>query len=105
MTKLWVDDKREPPEGWIWAQSALETIDRLNASPRFSVISLDYDLGDWDNNGVTVLEWLGEHPDKWPTEAVRCHSGSSSGRGLLVEAAKKHAPAEWLGRITNTGGF
>lgn len=111
MSNLWVDDERTPPADgtWTWSKTAQNTIDTLElTTSRFSVISLDYSLGlsgGWDNNGGTVLEWPKVHPEKWPTDEIRCHSSSSSGRGLLEHLANKYKPAGWTGKITDTGGF
>ena len=43
--KLWLDDVREAPKGWVWAKTAQVAKDLLD-SCEFEQISLDHDLGD-----------------------------------------------------------
>jgi hypothetical protein len=46
--KLWLDDKREPPDKeWIWAASPEAFATEVFTTPwhEFDVVSLDYDLG------------------------------------------------------------
>jgi len=43
MIRLYVDDLREPPEGWVLARTITEAI-RLLAKQEISEVSLDYDI-------------------------------------------------------------
>ena len=45
MLKLWVDDVRLPPSGWIWAKDYAEAMLYIR-SGTISQISLDHDLGE-----------------------------------------------------------
>lgn len=47
MDKLWIDDIRTPPQGWIWAKTSSEAI-KLLLTRTFSEISFDHDLGGQD---------------------------------------------------------
>lgn len=108
ITRLWVDDRRAPPEtGWLWVMTASKAIDVFQAMNTITALSLDYTLDsrDWDNNGAVVLEWLRDHPEKWPTEEIRVHSSSASARGLMEHLARDYAPQGWAGMITDTGGL
>ena len=57
--KLWLDDLRPTPEGWVRAETAAEAIALLQLH-RFDAISLDHDLGEDPvaGNGYQALEWL-----------------------------------------------
>lgn len=53
--KLWVDDTRVAPEGWLWAKSYKAAMQLLEANDYdFEVISLDHDLGG-NKNGYDIL--------------------------------------------------
>ena len=49
--KLWIDDVRTSPDGWVWCKSSKEAVDLLikhNIEPnedRITHISFDHDLG------------------------------------------------------------
>lgn len=61
--KLYLDDEREAPEGWIRVKTAHEAIQLLELN-RYDIVSLDHDLGTdhhtKPNNGYDVIEWLEE---------------------------------------------
>lgn len=47
--KLWVDDLRQAPDGWVWVKSSSEAIDWLcDHTP--AEISFDHDLGGNDTS-------------------------------------------------------
>ena len=54
--KLWLDDERQAPEGWIWEKDPWAVIDMI-ASGKVTDISLDHDLGA-ETTGYTVLASL-----------------------------------------------
>lgn len=67
MTKLWIDDVRQPPsDEWIWAKTVYEAIGAIcfyehNMFTDTITISLDHDAGDYAKDGgdyVRVLDWL-----------------------------------------------
>ena len=70
--KLWLDDVRTPPEGWVWAKTAQEAIDLL-LTREIEEISLDHDLGEGDvgygyqvASEIERLAWEGKIPPlKW----------------------------------------
>lgn len=90
--RIWVDDIRTPPKGWIWCKTSAQTIDLLSNVVtqrayydrpnlfRINVMSLDHDLGGDDTTRPIVL-WMCEN-DFWPVE-VRVHSAN-------------HVGVEWL---------
>lgn len=86
--KVYLDDERETPEGWVrvyWPEEAIELLKAGNVTE----ISLDHDLGDDDRGtGYDVLLWLEEQvvlcgmtPPK-----MRVHSANSSAREKMEAA-------------------
>jgi hypothetical protein len=60
--RVWLDDVREAPEGWVHVRAPEEAIDLLR-SGEVTEISLDHDLGLVDENGrettgYDVLTWI-----------------------------------------------
>jgi len=95
MVKLFVDDQRAAPSGWLLARSVDEAVSVLRQGD-VTDMSLDFDLG--DGTGVDVLDWL-----KWAVEQGRvtlpkleAHSGSPVGRRRLEarieQLARRFAP-------------
>lgn len=67
MFKLWIDDARRPPsDDWLWAKTAREAITAIKMYEHqwfddTITISLDYDAGDFAENGndyIEILNWL-----------------------------------------------
>ena len=60
--KIWVDDIRPGPEGYIWLKSANETLRFIMAhSSEIELIDLDHDAGDFAKDGgdyIRILEEL-----------------------------------------------
>jgi hypothetical protein len=81
--KLWVDDIRKPPLGWIWATTSVGAI-YLLAHERIDALSLDHDLGEDDTTRPVVL-WMCEN-EVWPKE-IYVHSANPVGvewlRGMI----------------------
>ena len=84
--RLWVDDERVAPDGWLWAKTAEEAI-RLLEENQVEKMSLDHDLGDVDSNpektGYTVLTYVESRvvwdPD-YVAPAIRIHTANVSAR-------------------------
>lgn len=75
--KLWIDDVRPAPEGYIWAKSVnqarLDIIDREDTIP-FELIDIDHDAGEFASDGgdyIRILDWLEETERSYP---IRIHS-------------------------------
>lgn len=83
--KLWVDDVRPAPEGYIWCKSVNETIKEICSEEEYykvtwfegnpiELIDLDHDAGDYANDGgdyIKLLGWLEETGRNYP---IRIHS-------------------------------
>lgn len=80
--KLWIDDVRPAPAGYIWAKSVnqakLDILDREDLVP-FELLDLDHDSGDYFHDGgdyIKLLDWLEETGRNYP---IRIHSMNSVG--------------------------
>jgi hypothetical protein len=84
--KLWIDDVRPAPEGYIWCKSVNEAKDvliigekrekekDLNILWGIELIDIDHDAGDYANDGgdyIKLLDWLEETGRNYP---IRIHS-------------------------------
>lgn len=91
--RLWIDDLRPAPEGWVWTKSSQWAITILQASADggsvIDEISFDHDLGGDDTTRPVAL-WLAEH-DAWPP-VVRVHSMNNVGREWLEGIVNRYAP-------------
>jgi hypothetical protein len=85
VVKIWVDDVREPPDGWRWFTHSEDVIAwlaydlewvHMGFEPDTRVMSLDHDLGGDDTTRPIVL-WMCEN-EFWPEE-VYVHSANPVG--------------------------
>ena len=82
--KLWIDDVRPAPEGYVWRKSVNEAIDLLSDLINFGiddieVIDIDHDAGDYYSDGgdyIKLLDWLEETGRNYP---IRIHSQNPVG--------------------------
>lgn len=101
--KVYLDDERVTPAGFVRTYTAQETIDPLKANEgKVEVISLDHDLGDDPavGNGYDVLLWLEEQVITngfRPPDEVYIHLANSGAWQKMIaavrsikEAAKRH---------------
>lgn len=86
--KLWIDDVRPAPEGYIWCKSVNDAKDIIQFvwfyKPRtnkdFELIDIDHDAGDYASDGgdyIKLLDWLEETGQNYP---IRIHSMNVVGR-------------------------
>lgn len=94
--KVYLDDERETPEGWLrvyWPDEAIE----LLKTGSVSEISLDHDLGnDEKGTGYDVVLWIEEAviTQGFPPPVVHVHSANSSAREKMergIESIIRHA--------------
>jgi hypothetical protein len=88
--KIWLDDERPAPSGWLLARWPNEVIKLLKRHD-VATISLDHDLGnDAHGTGYDVLLWIEEavllHGYKPPE--ILIHSANPAAR-TRMEAARK----------------
>ena len=77
--RLWIDDVRPAPTGYVWLRSVEETkvyigvaTDVQNKS--IELIDIDHDAGDYASDGgdyIRLLDWLEETGRNYP---IRIHS-------------------------------
>lgn len=77
--KIWIDDCRPAPEGYIWLKSVNAAKRYVSMASPYGVadldISIDHDAGDYANDGgdyIKFLDWL-EETNRTPT-SIRIHS-------------------------------
>ena len=77
--KLWIDDIRPAPDGYIWCKSVNETIAIIENNSDISLIDIDHDAGDYYSDGgdyIRILDCLEEHGYSYP---IHIHSMNSVG--------------------------
>ncbi|MBF4371293.1 hypothetical protein EAY04_25230, partial [Vibrio anguillarum] len=80
--KVYLDDERDTPEGWVrsyWPEEVIELLKSGNVTE----ISLDHDLGDDDHGtGYDVVLWIEEAviTRGFVPPIMKVHSANSSAR-------------------------
>ena len=80
--KIYLDDLRPTPEGWIHAYWPDEVIEYLKTG-KVDVVSLDHDLGDDDRGtGYDVILWIEEAvaTQGFTPPQIKVHSANSAAR-------------------------
>lgn len=104
--KLWVDDVRPAPDGYVWCKSVCDAIyeiegnemyhwvpEHINEDP-IELIDLDHDAGDYAKFGgdyIKLLDWLEETGRNYP---IRIHSMNPVGRGNMRYIIRKNGWTE-----------
>ena len=105
--KLWIDDVRPAPEGYVWCRSVNSAIREIecneilfNAAPfsfvdsRIELIDIDHDAGDYSKHGgdyIKILDWLEETGRNYP---IRIHSMNPVGRENMRAIIKRNGWTE-----------
>ena len=80
--KLYLDDERPCPEGWVLATTASEAISRLDEGG-VTHLSLDHDLGPPEaGTGYDVMVWIEVktwYDPSWPIPEITIHSANPVG--------------------------
>jgi len=88
--KLWVDDKREAPPGWVRSYNSKEAIDFLKGFwEEVEYISLDHDLGG-DDTGMKVLIYI-EYMvaiEQYVAPTISVHSANPVGKERMMQAVQ-----------------
>ncbi len=89
--KVWLDDWRPEPMGWVRCYRVDQVI-RLLRQEIVTEMSLDHDLGEGLDAGVKVLDWLEEHvhfnPD-FRIPRIHVHSANPYGRAIMIAIARR----------------
>lgn len=83
--KLFIDDLRECPKGFVCARNYAEAVNAYENFGEFDVVDLDYDFGGRDT-GLDILKWMCENL-KNPNR-INIHSTHIEGRRLMREYAE-----------------
>ena len=99
--KLFVDDERAAPEGWLLAKTSANALTVLKlfhaCKVSVDVLSLDHDLSITDGNDDTtrcIVNWMCEN-EWWPDE-IYVHTANSAGEEWLVGTIQRYAPDKTL---------
>ena len=101
--KLWLDDVRPTPDGWLGVRSVHEAIEVLSTT-RVEFASLDHDLGEFASlggNGVALTDWMAEH-DCWPASGISVHSANPVGAQIMLATVDRYGPYVRAGARTRT---
>lgn len=82
--KLWIDDCRPAPDGYVWIKSVNKSVDMISDWINFGIddieiISIDHDAGDFAHDGgdyIKLLDWLEEIGRSYP---IHIHSQNPVG--------------------------
>ncbi|MEM7677623.1 MAG: cyclic-phosphate processing receiver domain-containing protein [Myxococcota bacterium] len=86
--KVFLDDERPPPEGWVGARWPDEVI-KLLCTKQVAQLSLDHDLGDDERGtGYDVLLWIEEAVATrgFKPPIITIHSANSSAKRKMEAA-------------------
>lgn len=85
--KLWLDDIRKVPEGYVGVKSVNEAKrlieEKENKSEEIELLDLDHDLGDYAHDGgdaIVLLDWLRERETYYP---IVLHTANVVARGNM----------------------
>ena len=94
--KIWVDDLRPVPHGYVGTKSvneAIELIEKLeNSGENIELIDLDHDLGDYVSQGgdaIKILDYLAERGTFYP---VAIHTANPVGRANMERMIQRYWP-------------
>ena len=62
-TKLWIDDVRPAPFGYVWCKSVNEAKQIIENASSIELINIDHDAGEYACNGgdyIKLLDWFEE---------------------------------------------
>ena len=92
--KIWLDDLRPAPSGYVPVQSVNKAIDMIKKAEAegvgIEILDLDHDLGDYCNDGgdaIKLLDWLAERGTFYP---VKLHTANPVGRANMERLLARH---------------
>lgn len=91
--KLWVDDARPTPDGWVGVHSVRDAI-RVMRTEEVEFASLDHDLGDFSvhgGDGVALTDWMARH-GCWPAGGLAVHSANPVGAQTMLATVDRYGP-------------
>lgn len=102
--KLWLDDERPAPAGWVRCYWPREVIRHLVVGG-VSVVSLDHDLGDDSRGtGYDVLLWVeAQAAQGYQPPEIRIHTANPAARQRMEAARRKIAQIAGTASASATG--
>lgn len=97
--KIWLDDLRPAPDGYMWFKSvndAKSFIDSKKDRLCIFMLDLDHDLGDYAYDGgdaIRLIEWLlwnGYHEMNWIRFIFNFHTMNPVGRENMKELVDRY---------------
>lgn len=88
--KVWLDDRRSAPAGWIWVYWPIEAIALLETG-KVTELSLDHDLGDDEHGtGYDVVLWVEREviTNGFAPPAIHIHTQNSSAREKMLAGVR-----------------
>jgi len=88
--KIWLDDLRKPPQGYIWCQSVNQAINTIMNYGIPEVIDFDHDAGDFACDGgdfIRLMDWMEESSIACK---IKIHTMNPVGRQQMIAIAKKN---------------
>ncbi len=88
--KVYLDDMRTPPDGWVLVKTAQEAIDLLITN-NVEEISLDNDLGEEENGtGYDVITWLEKevYENNFIPPVIHIHTANPVAREKMEAGAR-----------------
>ena len=90
--KIWVDDLRPVPEGYVGTKSVNETITLIESleskGSEIELLDLDHDLGDFEYDGgdaIKLLDYLAERETYYPIKILTSNPVGRSNMERMIQ--------------------
>jgi hypothetical protein len=94
--RIWVDDIRSTPEGYVPAKSVNEAISIVEKAEKqgdmIEVLDLDHDLGDYASDGGDAIKLLDYLAERGTFYQVRIHTANPVGRANMERMISRYWP-------------
>lgn len=90
MLKVWLDDVRPAPRGWVWCKE----VSRLKPWLQSDIVlelSLDHDLGLDQPSGYDLVKWMAYYK-LWPRNKPTVHTANPRGREDMEKTIERYYP-------------
>lgn len=94
MMKIWLDDLRPAPEGYVVTKSVNEAISVVTGAEekniKIELLDIDHDLGDYAVDGgdaIKLLDWLAERETFYP---IKIHTANPVGRANMERMIERY---------------
>ncbi len=94
--KIWVDDLRPVPQGYIGTKSVNETIELIekleDAGETIELLDLDHDLGDYASQGGDAIKLLDYLAERGTFYLVAIHTANPVGKANMERVINRYWP-------------